>query len=166
VIEHFYDKTSGMFFYTDSDYSNLIARKTEITDNVIPSSNSEMAKNLFLLSLYFDNKDYEEKSLQLIKNVSQDLKNNLNYYSNWAQGLISQVFPPVEIAIVGKEWKEKLKEFQKKFLPNVIYSGGDKEGTLSLLENKLVDGKTLIYVCKNKSCRLPVEKAGEAFNQF
>jgi hypothetical protein len=166
VIEHFYDKTSGMFFYTDSDYSNLIARKTEITDNVIPSSNSEMAKNLFLLSLYFDNKDYEEKSLQLIKNVSQDLKNNLNYYSNWAQGLISQVFPPIEIAIVGKEWKEKLKEFQKEFLPNVIYSGGDKEGTLSLLENKLVDGKTLIYVCKNKSCRLPVEKAGEAFNQF
>ncbi|MGN6196745.1 MAG: thioredoxin domain-containing protein [Ginsengibacter sp.] len=166
VIEHFYDKTSGMFFYTDSDYSNLIARKTEITDNVIPSSNSEIAKNLFLLSLYFDNKDYEEKSLQLIKNVSQDLKNNLNYYSNWAQALILQVFPPVEIAIVGKEWKEKLKEFQKEFLPNVIYSGGDKEGTLSLLENKLVDGKTLIYVCKNKSCLLPVEKAGEAFSQF
>jgi hypothetical protein len=166
VIEHFYDKTSGMFFYTDSDYSNLIARKTEITDNVISSSNSEMAKNLFLLSLYFDDKDYEEKSLQLIKNVSQDLKNNLNYYNNWAQALILQVFPPVEIAIVGKEWKEKLKEFQKKFLPNVIYSGGDKEGTLSLLENKLVDGKTLIYVCKNKSCRLPVEKAGEAFSQF
>jgi hypothetical protein len=166
VIEHFYDKTSGMFFYTDSDYSNLIARKTEITDNVIPSSNSEMAKNLFLLSLYFDDKVYEEKSLQLIKNVSQDLKNNLNYYSNWAQALILQAFPPIEIAIVGKEWKEKLKEFQKKFLPNVIYSGGDQEGHLSLLENKLVEGKTLIYVCKNKSCRLPVEDVEEALKQF
>jgi len=166
VIEHFYDKTSGMFFYTDSDYSNLIARKTEITDNVIPSSNSEMAKNLFLLSLYFDDKGYEEKSLQLIKNVSQDLKNNLNYYSNWAQALILQVLPPIEIAIVGKEWKEKLKQFQKKFLPNVIYSGGDQEGHLSLLENKLVEGKTLIYVCKNKSCRLPVEDVEEALKQF
>jgi hypothetical protein len=166
VIEHFYDKTSGMVFYTDSNYSNLIARKTEITDNVIPSSNSEMAKNLFLLSLYFDDKDYEEKSLQLIKNVSQDLKNNLNYYSNWVQALILQAFPPIEIAIVGKEWKEKLKQFQKKFLPNVIYSGGDQEGHLSLLENKLVEGKTLIYVCKNKSCRLPVEDVEEALKQF
>ena len=166
VIEHFYDKTSGMFFYTDDQYSDLIARKTEITDNVIPSSNSEMAKNLFLLSLYFDDKDYEQKSLQLVRNVFHDLKNNLNYYSNWAQALILQIFPTVEIAIVGKEWKEKLKEFQKKFLPNVIYSGGDHEGHLPLLENKLVQGKTLIYVCKNKSCQLPVENVEDALKQL
>jgi uncharacterized protein len=166
VLEHFYDKASGMFFYTDAQYSNLIARKTEITDNVIPSSNSEMAKNLFLLSLYFDDKNDEEKSLQLIKNVLQDLKNNLNYYSNWAQALILQVFPAIEIAIAGNDWKEKLQQFQKKFFPNVIYSGGDKEGNLSLLENKLVDGKTLIYVCKNKSCQLPVENVSDAINQI
>ena len=166
VIGHFYDKKSGMFFYTDEQYSNLIARKTEITDNVIPSSNSEMAKNLFLLSLYFDDKDYEQKSLQMIKNVSADLKLNLNYYSNWAQALILHLFPVVEVAIVGKDWKEKLQELQKKFFPNVIYSGGDQEGSLPLLEDKLVKGKTLIYVCKNKSCHLPVETVSEALNEI
>ena len=166
VIEHFYDKKSGMFFYTDEQYSNLIARKTEITDNVIPSSNSEMAKNLFLLSLYFDDKDYEQKSLQMIKNVSADLKLNLNYYSNWAQALILHLFPVVEVAIVGKDWKEKLQELQKKFFPNVIYSGGDQEGSLPLLEDKLVKGKTLIYVCKNKSCHLPVKTVSEALNEI
>ncbi|HEU5365191.1 MAG TPA: hypothetical protein VFU62_06650, partial [Hanamia sp.] len=166
VITHFFDKESGMFLYTDAQYSNLIARKMEVTDNVIPSSNSEMAKSLFLLSQYFDNKDYEAKSIQLIKNVSDDMLKNLRYYSNWAQGLISQVYPAIEIAVVGRDWKEKLSLLQKNYLPNTIYSGGEKEGTLSLLENKLVEGETMIYVCKNKSCLLPVETVADALEQI
>jgi uncharacterized protein YyaL (SSP411 family) len=91
---------------------------------------------------------------------------NLRYYSNWAQGLISQVYPAIEIAVVGRDWKEKLSLLQKNYLPNTIYSGGEKEGTLSLLENKLVEGKTMIYVCKNKSCLLPVETVADALEQI
>jgi uncharacterized protein YyaL (SSP411 family) len=163
---HFFDRESGMFLYTDDQYSNLIARKMEVTDNVIPSSNSEMAKNLFLLSQYFDNKDYLEKSIQLIKNVSDDLVKNLGYYSNWAQAMLLQVYPPIEIAVVGKDWKEKLSVLQKNLLPNTIYCGGENGGTLSLLENKKVEGKTMIYVCKNKSCLLPVENVVDALNQI
>lgn len=163
---HFFDKESGMFLYTDDQYSNLIARKMEVTDNVIPSSNSQMAKNLFLLSLYFDDKSYKEKSVQLIKNVSDDLMKNLSYYSNWAQAMLLLIYPEIEIAIVGKDWKEKLSSLQKNYLPNAVYSGGENEGTLSLLENKKVDGKTMIYVCKNKSCHLPMENVAEAMNQI
>src|SRR6185312_12538568 len=166
VITHFFDEESGMFLYTDSQHSNLIARKMEVTDNVIPSSNSEMAKNLFLLSQYFDDKDYEEKSVQMIKNVSEDLVKNLGYYSNWAQAMLLQVFPATEIAIVGKDWKEKLVQLQKTYLPNTIYSGGENERTLSLLQNKLTEGRTLIYVCKNKSCDLPVENVAQALTQI
>ncbi len=84
VEKHFYDENSGMFLYTDEQYSDLIARKMEVTDNVIPSSNSEMAKNLFSLSLYFDDGKYEKQATQLIKNVFEDIKKNLGYYSNWA----------------------------------------------------------------------------------
>jgi uncharacterized protein YyaL (SSP411 family) len=51
AITHFYDSKSGMFFYTHNNHSNLIARKMEVADNVIPSSNSEMAKSI-LLGLY------------------------------------------------------------------------------------------------------------------
>ena len=166
VDAHFFDKNTGMFLYTDDQHSNLIARKMEVTDNVIPSSNSEMAKNLFLLSLYFENKNYEDQSVQLVKNVMDDIKKNLNYYSNWAQALVLQVYSPNEIAIVGNDWKEKLVEFQKDYLPNNIYSGGENESSLPLLENKLIAGKTMIYVCKNKSCKLPVDAVDEALKQM
>jgi hypothetical protein len=166
VNTHFFDKNSGMFLYTNDQYSSLIARKMEVTDNVIPSSNSQMAKNLYFLSQYFDNKVYEEISMQLIKNVSDDLTKNLDYYSNWAQAMLLQVYQAIEIAIVGKDWKEKLVQFQKNYLPNIIYSGGEIEGTLPLLENKMTEGRTMIYVCKNKSCNLPVENVAHAMTQI
>ena len=166
VNTHFFDKNSGMFLYTNDQYSSLIARKMEVTDNVIPSSNSQMAKNLYFLSQYFDNKLYEEISMQLIKNVFDDLTKNLGYYSNWAQAMLLQVYQAIEIAIVGKDWKEKLVQFQKNYLPNIIYSGGEIEGTLPLLENKMAEGRTMIYVCKNKSCNLPVENVAHAMTQI
>jgi len=46
TFEHFYDKDSNMFFFTSDIDSKLITKKTELEDNVIPSSNSIMAKKL------------------------------------------------------------------------------------------------------------------------
>jgi uncharacterized protein YyaL (SSP411 family) len=166
VETHFFDENTGMFLYTNDQYSDLIARKMEVTDNVIPSSNSEMAKNLFVLSLYFDDSKYEKQAVQLVKNVFEDVKKNLGYYSNWALAANYKIFKTIESAIVGKEWKEKLKQLQKIYLPGVIYSGATNDSNLPLLENKFIEGKTMIYVCKNKSCNLPVEKVGEALNQI
>ncbi|MGH2565089.1 MAG: hypothetical protein ACRDE5_11280 [Ginsengibacter sp.] len=155
-----------MFFYTDDQHSNLIARKMEVSDNVIPSSNSEMAKNLLFLGLYFENKNYEEQSKQLVKNVIDDVKKNLGYYSNWAQVMALQVREPYEVAIVGNDWQTKLQGLQKNYLPNAIFLGGNNEGTISLLQNKLVEGKTMIYVCENKTCQRPVEEVSEALKQI
>ncbi|MEO8822289.1 MAG: thioredoxin domain-containing protein [Ginsengibacter sp.] len=166
VEEHFFDKTSGMFFYTDDQFSNLIARKMEVSDNVIPSSNSEMAKNLLLLSLYFENNQYEKQSVQMVKNVSGDIQKNPGYYSNWAQVMALQIQSPYEVAIVGNDWQQKLSAMQKNYLPNSLYLGGTNEGKLPLLENKLMKGKTMIYVCENKTCQRPVEAATEALKQI
>ena len=166
VEQHFFDKSSGMFFYTDDQHSNLIARKMEVSDNVIPSSNSEMAKSLLLLGLYFENKNYEDQSAQLVKNVIDDIKKNTGYYSNWAQVMTLQLRSPYEVAIVGNNWQQRLSEFHQHYLPNTIYLGGNKEGSLSLLQSKLVEGKTTIYVCENKTCQRPVEEVSVAIKQI
>jgi uncharacterized protein YyaL (SSP411 family) len=166
VEAHFFDTKSEMFFYTDDQHSNLIARKMEVTDNVIPSSNSEMARNLFLLGLYFENKKFHDQSVQLIKNILADATKNVNYYSNWAQALLFHIYPVLEIAITGNEWNEKLIELQQNYLPSAIYSGGPVEGAIPLLEGKVVKGKTMIYVCRNKTCGMPVQDAKDALQQI
>lgn len=165
VRRHFFDKSSGMFFYTDDRFSSLLARKTETTDNVMPSSNSEMAKNLFRLGLYFENIDYTKEAHQMLKNMKADAVKNPAYHSNWGQVLFLYIYPPVEIAIAGEKWQEKLIEFEKEFMPGSIFLGGEK-ATLPLLEDKMIPGKTMIYVCRNKTCSLPVEEVKEALKQI
>ncbi|MEO6681671.1 MAG: thioredoxin domain-containing protein [Ginsengibacter sp.] len=162
---HFYDKSSGMFYFTDDRFSKLIARKTEITDNVIPSSNSEMAKNLLFLGMYFERKEYEMEAEQMLKNITSNALQNPGYFSNWACVMSLQIHPPFEIAIVGKKWKEKVDDFQNHFFPDALFLGGEN-GSLPLLDGKEISDKTMIYVCRNKTCALPVEKVEGAIRQM
>ncbi len=46
AITHFYDDETKMFFYTSDIDPPLVARKMELADNVIASSNSIMARVL------------------------------------------------------------------------------------------------------------------------
>ena len=49
-----------------------------------------MARNLLMLGLYFENKNYEDQSLQLGENGKDDVKKNLGYCSTWAQVMALQ----------------------------------------------------------------------------
>ncbi|MEO6819242.1 MAG: thioredoxin domain-containing protein [Ginsengibacter sp.] len=162
---HFYDKSSGMFFYTDDQHSKLIARKMETSDNVIPSSNSEMAKNLMKLGLFFENADMQQTSFQMVKNMKESIIKNPGYFGNWAQVLFMQIHTPFEIAITGEAAMEKLQEFEVHYLPDALFLGG-KNSSLSLLEDKQAGNKTMIYVCKNKTCAMPVENVKDAIEQM
>ena len=53
TIQHFYNLNNGMFFYTSATDEPLIARKSETSDNVIPASNSSMAKALYKLGTLY-----------------------------------------------------------------------------------------------------------------
>lgn len=166
TLAHFYDAKSGMFYYTSDKDPALIARKMEIADNVIPSSNSAMAKNLFMLGEYFYKDDYIHKASAMLNNVKQDAVNGNAYYANWDILMAWLAAEPFEVAIVGNDYASKRKEIDTHYLPNIFLSGGNSEGSLSLLDGKLVPGKTTIYVCRNKSCKLPTTEVSKAVEQI
>ncbi len=166
ALGHFFDAESGMFFYTHNEHSNLISRKMELSDNVIPASNSEMAKNLFVLGHYLYKDDYISKARQMLVNVKNDMQKNISFYSNWGSLQTAFVAPTYEVAIVGDEYSEMKQKVDQNYLPHVVLSGGRQEGALKLLENKLVKGQTTIYVCQNKSCKLPVTEVSKALEQL
>ena len=166
TIAHFYDANTGFFFFTSSKAKNLVARKMELSDNVIPASNSSMAKTLFLLGKLYDDKDYAEKSKQMLKNVETQIAERIAGFSNWGILMLNNVQPFYEIAIVGKKAHQKKKELNKGYLPNKLVLGSTTSSQLPLLEMKEVNGKTLVYVCYNKVCQLPVEKVNEALLQI
>ncbi|MBG7630462.1 MAG: thioredoxin domain-containing protein, partial [Bacteroidetes bacterium] len=69
TFDHFFDVERSMFYFTSDEDTDLITRKMEIEDNVIPASNSIMAKNLFKLSHYYSNNYYLKVSKQMLHNV-------------------------------------------------------------------------------------------------
>lgn len=162
TLEHFYDKETGLFFYTSNLDKALVARKKELQDNVIPSSNSSMAKALFLLGDYYNDKKYLEMSETMLNNVKSYIRQYGTYYSNWAQLLEMNVNQPREIAIVGKDAEKIREEMMSYFIPNAIFIGGENESNLELLKGKLVAGETYIYVCQNRVCKMPVKTVTEA----
>ena len=163
VRQHFYDDETGMFFFTSGEDPKLIARKKEIHDNVIPASNSSMAKSLFLLGKFFSDNGFISLAQGMLRNVQQDMISYGSSFSNWGILLIWNVHPFYEVVIAGEEAEIKMIELNQHYLPAKIIAGTKKsELSLTLLENRFVEGKTLIYVCENNTCKLPVEEVNEA----
>lgn len=166
TMAHFKDEASGMFFFNSNDDAQLIARKMEITDNVIPSSNSSLANGLYLLGHLLDKAEYTETSTQMLNNVKPSFTEYGSWYSNWANLMMNHVQTFYEIAIVGENWNRKRQEFESHYIPNKMLLGSPGESDLPLLEMKYVEGDTRIYVCQNKSCKMPVSEVAEALKQI
>jgi uncharacterized protein YyaL (SSP411 family) len=162
TLDHFFDDTNKMFFFTSDEDASLITRNIEYRDNVIPASNSIMAKNLFKLSHYFDNETYLRIATTMLNNVKPEIESYSSSYSNWLDLMLNYSNEFYEVAIVGQEVFEKIKELNNTYIPNKMIVGSLIENDLPLLKNRYAEGKTLIYVCVNKACKYPVEQVEEA----
>ena len=162
TFQEFYDEQKSIFYFTASQQQDLITRTIEVHDNVIPSSNSVMAKNLFRLSYLLDRPDYLETAQKMFSTVSGNMADYPSGYSNWSQLMLNLTGNHFEVAITGENAISLLNEFQKNYLPHVIFCAGKADNDLPLLKDRYVSGKTLIYICQNNSCQLPVESIEEA----
>lgn len=163
VLENFGESESPYFFYAEASDQSLIARSRDFDDNVTPSANASLARGLFLLGTYLYKPEYIEQSTEMLQNLQQQIRSYGSSYSHWARLSLWIANPPYEVAIVGKDWKATAQEWWKRYDADVLLLGGSTEGDLPLLENKLVNGTTMIYVCQNKVCQLPVEENEAAF---
>jgi len=160
VLTNFIDEDAPMFFYTSEEGEELIARKHEIMDNVIPASNSVMAQNLKKLGLFYDLEHYSEKALEMLASVQSKIQNYGSAYSNWSIQLLNEVYGINEIAITGLEIDLIKLELSNHYIPNKITLGGTKSN-LPLLKGKQ-SNETKVYICRNKVCQLPVKTVEEA----
>jgi uncharacterized protein YyaL (SSP411 family) len=162
TYENFYNQKNSMFYFTSKKDEKLVARNFEYRDNVIASSNSIMAKNLFILSHHLDNENYLNTSSKMLHNIQPEIETYPSGYSNWLDLSENYKNKYYEIVVVGKDANSKLKEINTSYLPNALVAGSSKESTKPLLKYRYIDDETLIYVCVNNSCKLPVSEVSDA----
>ncbi|MDI1256170.1 MAG: thioredoxin domain-containing protein [Flavobacterium sp.] len=155
ALVNFWDKKSNLFYFTSNTATALIARKIEITDNVIPCANSILAHNLFLLGHYYSDATYTETAQHMLNNVKKSALESPAEYYNWLDLMLNYTDNYFEVALSGNEAFDKTVQLQSYYLPNILIAGATKESNLPILENRFVDNETYIYVCVNKACKMP-----------
>jgi len=153
-LEHFYDEKSGFFAFTSNLDEALITSHFETEDNVIPASNSVMGKNLFQLSIYFENSFYEKVSQRMLQNIIPTIEYP-SAYSNWMDLAMNYSEENKELAICGELALEYGNKINSLYFPNVILAGTKKVSSLSFLKDRFVADQTLFYLCQNKTCSAP-----------
>ena len=167
VLDHFYDEEEKLFFFTDNATEKLIARKKEIFDNVIPSSNALMAANLYDLGLLLDHEKWKQIAKEMVSGVKKLIVSEPRFMNVWADVLLKMVYPTAEVAIVGPKASEYRLEFGRHAYFNSLYVGTKETSILPLLKNRTtINNQTTIYVCYNKACQLPVNKIEDAIKQI
>ena len=169
VIPNFYDDEDEFFYFTDQTAEKLIAKKKEIFDNVVPSSNSMMAHNLFKLGTIIEHQPYIDLADLMLSKLKNSLLTDPQWSSNWAALFALRTQPTAEIAIIGTDCQEFRAKIEQSFLPNKVVLGnnGQTDSDLVLLQDrKAIDGKTTIYVCYNKTCLIPVFDVEAALKQL
>lgn len=166
-FKEFKEDASPMFQYTSKHGEQLISKTYEINDNVIPASNSSLAKSLFLLGKFYNNEHYIDTSKKMLQQVESKLYKSGPYFANWQILYGWMTFPFYEVAIMGDKAQAKALELQSNFQSNCIFLGGQAEN-LELLTHKLpkYPDETLIYVCENKTCQQPTTHVETAKQQL
>ena len=163
TLTKFFDEEDEFFFYTATH--DLIARKKEVFDNVIPSSNSIMVRNLLVLSSLFEIEEWRALAEKMIHGLAHVIRGELNYTGNWGMGAMELQHTFHDVVLSGKETESARKEMQLQFNPFALYAKADAQSILPITQNRTTEEITL-YVCFNKTCNLPVHSAQEALKQL
>jgi uncharacterized protein len=171
LINYFWDEKDGAFFFTASDSEKLLVRQKEIYDGAIPSGNSVAILNLIRLHRFTGKSEFEDKASQMIKTFSQTIKTSPSAYTQFLSGLDFYLGPSKEILLVGNENEKTrcyLQVIRENFIPNKVILFKNKESAESLSgftgftkSFQAKDRESVVYICENFSCKLPIDSERE-----
>jgi len=162
AIQNFYNPDSGFFYYTAAQGELIVHRKTEIDDNVIPSSNSMMLHAL--LKLYHITHSAECKNIadKILANIAERIIQSPIYHSNYALAALPMLFNTPEVVITGINTAEALCELNKNYYPSAFWAVTNHKSEFEAYANRFVENERTIYICHHNNCLLPVSQIKSA----
>jgi len=166
ALRQFTDSGNALLNYARKTDSRLSTNKKELVDAVLPSSNAVLARNLFILGQLFASESYIDRARKMLASANTMISRNPAYFGQWLDLMIWFVYPPYEVAIVGRKAEEYRSRFERIYHPGVILAGGTHEGNLPILKNRFKLGKTQIYICQGRVCQEPLSNVEEAIEKI
>jgi uncharacterized protein YyaL (SSP411 family) len=168
LLGHFWDEKEKNFFFTADNHEQLIIRTKNIYDLSLPSGNSVAANAFLRLYHLTQNNRYLDVSVKIMESLSTMAAENPFGFGQLLNTMYLYLQKPIEITLLNYENTEIYENMTKRFIPESILVTIPKKEYMDDLKNypfftgKEYDKtKTLVFVCKNFSCSLPLYSLAE-----
>jgi uncharacterized protein len=165
-IVQFYDEASGVFYFKSKNDAPLVAAKSDLNDDVIPSSNAVLAKCLVLLSYFFENDDYLHMADRMLWGMSSKIQQHPGGYSYWMQVMLLRHYGLYQLVCAGQGAESHAVQLAEKYIPNGVQAYAVTGTVIPLLKEKEPGNLLQFYVCHDKTCGLPVRSVAAVYEQL
>ncbi len=170
LIRHFWDESSGGFFFTADDAESLLVRRKEFYDGAVPSGNAVAMLNLLRLERITGDAAFGQRASKLVASAGDALESMPSGFTALLSAVDFGLGPSHEIVISGDRGSSDtialLRTVQDMFIPNkvLLFRPPDEDaGILEVapfLEGQTpIDGHATAYVCRNFRCEAPTTTA-------
>jgi len=168
ALEHFAAEGTHLLAFSSKKSEQLASPFYEFFDNVIPASNSVMARVLFYLANYYEKPEWGQRSSRMLRDMMDLLRSHGHSMTNWGALLLHHTAPFHTIVITGEQATEKSGKFLQRFLPDALLAARKTDGSdlPPVFAERFVPGKTMIYICGMGYCKPPVEDVQAALKQL
>lgn len=174
VLTHFQQPGTNLFAFSSKEDEQLASPHFGFYDNVMPSSNSVMARVLFYLANYFEDPLFGNRSSSMLGDMKERLDKYSSSFTNWGILLLHHVYQFYTVVATGGGSEEHLKALNRHYLPQAIMAAcespeapdADAPGILPVFNNRFTGKRALIYVCAQGHCKLPVDCVDDALFQI
>ena len=149
---------------TADNHEKLIIRPKNNYDLSLPSGNSVAANLLLKLYHLTQDKKFLEISTKILENQAQMAAENPFGFGNLLNTIFMYLEKPREITVLNLKNEKIIESLTKKFLPEAILVTVKNEDQLNDLSKfpffegkQFPNDKTIVFVCKDFSCSLPLE---------
>jgi uncharacterized protein len=168
MIDHFWDKQNGSFYFTADDGEAMLVRPRELYDGAVPSGNSAAALNNLRLARITGNSGLQEVAHNIARAFSRELRESPQAYTLMLCALDFMAGPSLEIVLAGDlqkpDTKQMLERIYSTFVPNKVvlfHDNGEAGRRIEELApytraQQSLAGKATVYICRNFACQAPV----------
>ncbi|MFS0674110.1 thioredoxin domain-containing protein [Ornithinibacillus sp. 179-J 7C1 HS] len=163
MIELFGDEEHGGFFFSGKNNERLISNDKEIYDGATPSGNSIAAYVLVQMANLTGETRYLDKVEEMYATFYEDMNKQASAGVFFLQSILLTENPTKEVVVLGQSEPSKaevLNKLQNSFIPDIALLVANSPEQLKnvapfVVDYKIIDGQTTIYVCENFACQQP-----------
>ena len=123
ALDHFFAADGG-FYDTSDDHEDLIVRPRNLQDNVTPSGNAMLAKQLLRLAAYTGDSRYDKAARAVLKILTDAMRQYPQAFAQSLNATDALVSGIIEVAIAGDSETEEARDMfallNRPFRPNMV----------------------------------------------